>query len=598
MDIAGLKREEFAAAERLLDAVRAVGDPRMPYADVRPVTDVKHMLETSVELYGERTAFFVKDSPGAPYREVSYRRLKEDVDALGTALVARGLKGKRVAVIGENSYQWAVSYLAVTCGTGVVVPLDRELPEEDIETLLLESGAEGALFSGKHRKMFLSIAARGRTALRVLADLSSGSDGDGALAFAGLLDEGAGLLRQGRRDFLDARAPWDELCALLFTSGTTGVAKGVMLSHRNLATGMMLPPMALNITKEDVFFSVLPLHHCYECTCGFLIPLYRGAAIAHCEGLKQMLKNLSEARPTVMLAVPLIVESLYRRVWQTARKSGKERLLRALSAASGALSRVGANVGRLFFKQIHELFGGRMRVIICGGAAIDPDVLRGIRRFGILAVQGYGLTECSPICALNPDAFVKDASAGYVLTGMEGKVHEPDTESGVGEICVKGGHVMMGYYNNPEATAEVLRDGWFYTGDLGYIDKDGYVFITGRRKNVIITKNGKNVFPEELEYKLSQLEEVAACMVWGQSGENGETAIVATIQPDEEVLARVLGEGATDEQATELLWRRVDEVNKRLPLFKMIRRIVLRRKDFDMTTGKKIKRFMEGNKGQ
>jgi long-subunit acyl-CoA synthetase (AMP-forming) len=592
-----IKAKELAEAEALVAGIQSSAEPRVRYKDVRAVTDLRHMIESSVALYADRTAFYVKDGHAGPYRPISYGRMKQDVDALGTALAARGLR--RVAVIGENCYEWAISYLAVTCGGGVIVPLDKELNASELEQLLCASEAECVLFTKKFKKIFTNIRASGNTKLRQLIDLTGDEAAADIPLLGDFLEEGKRLLAAGNRDYADAQITGDAMCVLIFTSGTTGIAKGVMLSHKNLAAGIVIPPTVISIVKEDIFFSVLPIHHCYECTCGFLIPLFRGAAIAYCEGLKYIVKNLSEARPTVLLAVPLILESLYKKIWQNIKASGKEKLLRRVIGINAVTKKLGIDLAPIFFKQILALFGGRMKLIICGGAAIDPAVLQGLRDFGICALQGYGLTECSPICAVNPDVEIKNDAAGYLAPGFEGKITDADAETGIGEICVKGPHVMLGYYNNKEATDEVLRDGWFHTGDLGYIDGDRYIHITGRKKNVIITKNGKNVFPEELEYYLGRIDVVSECMVWGEdSAQSGETLIVAGIRPDGEVLRAELGETYTDEQAEKLIWREVDALNAELALFKRIRRIVVRKNEFEMTTGKKIKRFVEGNKGE
>jgi long-subunit acyl-CoA synthetase (AMP-forming) len=596
-DYAAIKAKETEAAEVLVENIKNSTSPYVRYRDLWAVRDLRQMIEKCAEIYADRTAFYVKDTHADPYRAINYRQMKQDTDALGTALAAQGLK--RVAVIGENCYEWAISYLAVVCGGGVVVPLDKELNASELEQLLIASEAECVLFTKKFRKVFTDIHASGNTKLRRLIDLTSDEAAGDIPRFADCIAEGRRMLAEGCRDYLDARILAGEMCALIFTSGTTGVAKGVMLSHKNLAAGIVLPPAVIRIAKEDIFFSVLPIHHCYECTCGFLIPLYRGAAIAYCEGLKYIVKNLSEARPTVLLAVPLILESLYKKIWQNVRASGKEKLLRRVIKLNKVTKKLGIDLAPIFFKQILALFGGRMKLIICGGAAIDPAVLQGLRDFGVCALQGYGLTECSPICALNPDSAIKNDSAGYLTTGFDGKIIDADPETGIGEICVKGPHVMLGYYNNKEATDDVLSDGWFRTGDLGYIDSDRYIHITGRRKNVIITKNGKNVYPEELEYYLGRIDAVSECMVWGMDSEqSGETQIVAGIRPDEDVLRAELGEDYTDEQVEKLIWSKLDPINAELALFKRIRRIIIRKREFEMTTGKKIKRFVEGNKGE
>ncbi|MDR1247118.1 MAG: AMP-binding protein [Clostridiales Family XIII bacterium] len=594
---AAIKAKEQAEAETLIADILNSTSPHVRYKDGRPITDMRQMLESSTSLFADRTAFHVKDNHDSPYRQISYTQMKSDVDALGTALASRGLR--RVAVIGENCYQWAVSYLAVICGGGVAVPLDKELNASELEQLLIASEAECVLFTKKFRSVFEHIFASGKTTLKLLIDLTGDTASADVPRFADCIEEGKRLLSEGSRDYLDAQIIGDKMCALIFTSGTTGIAKGVMLSHKNLAAGLMIPPSLVNITSDDVFFSVLPIHHCYECTCGFLIPLYRGASVAYCEGLKYIVKNLSEARPTVLLAVPLILESLYKKIWQNIKASGKEKLLRRVIKLNSATKKIGLNLAPVFFKQILALFGGRMKLIICGGAAIDPAILQGLSDFGVCALQGYGLTECSPICALNPDTAIKNASAGCLAGGLDCKIVDADAETGIGEICARGPHIMLGYYNNKEATDEVLKDGWFHTGDLGYIDGDRYVYITGRKKNVIITKNGKNVFPEELEYYLGRIDAVSECMVWAMDSEqSGEALIVAGIRPDEDVLRSELGENYTDNQVETLLWSKIDPINAELALFKRIRRIIIRKREFEMTTGKKIKRFVEDNKGE
>ena len=392
------------------------------------------------------------------------------------------------------------------------------------------------------------------------------------------------------------------MSVLLFTSGTTGIAKGVMLSHRNICEDLMSAPTILNVNTWDIFFSVLPVHHTYECTCGFLMPLYKGASIAYCEGLKYIVKNLAEVQPTMILAVPLIFESLYNNIMKSVRKQGKEGLVRKVLALNKVTKKIGLDLNKLLLKDILKVFGGRMRVLISGGAAIDPAILQFFNDLGFISVQGYGLTECAPMAALNPDnhKYMRNSSVGHILPGMEVKI-EDKNEDGIGEICLKGPNVMMGYYNMPEETAKVIKDGWFHTGDLGYVDDEDFIYITGRKKNVIITANGKNVFPEELEYYLGRSTMVSESMVWAQEDESGQdTVIVATIKPDmEEVEAAIGKEAAADaEQVEKLLWAEVDKINENLPFFKKIKKITVRREEFEKTTGKKIKRFVESNKAE
>ena len=603
MDYKELKTAEMKRAEAVVEALNTSSDPYVVYKTSRPITDLKHMLNTSVELYADNVAFRQRFEKDKPFREITYREALDTVNGLGTALIAHGLKGKRISVIGENCYQWATSYLAAVCGTGVVVPLDKELSAEELKQLVIEADVSAVLFAKKYEKMFKEMMASGDTGLKVLVNFSPADQcGEGVFSWENLVEEGKKLVESGDRSFIDAEIYADEMSVLLFTSGTTGIAKGVMLSHRNICEDLMSAPTILNVNTWDIFFSVLPVHHTYECTCGFLMPLYKGASIAYCEGLKYIVKNLAEVQPTMILAVPLIFESLYNNIMKSVRKQGKEGLVRKVLALNKVTKKIGLDLNKLLLKDILKVFGGRMRVLISGGAAIDPAILQFFNDLGFISVQGYGLTECAPMAALNPDnhKYMRNSSVGHILPGMEVKI-EDKNEDGVGEICLKGPNVMMGYYNMPEETAKVIKDGWFHTGDLGYVDDEGFIYITGRKKNVIITANGKNVFPEELEYYLGRSSMVSESMVWAQEDESGQdTVIVATIKPDMEEVETAIGkEAAADaEQVEKLLWTEVDKINEGLPFFKKIKKITVRREEFEKTTGKKIKRFVESNKDQ
>ena len=372
-----------------------------------------------------------------------------------------------------------------------------------------------------------------------------------------------------------------------------------MLSHANICDNLMGAPTFLHVTEDDIFFSVLPIHHTYECTCGLLIPLYMGSAIAYCQGLRHIEKNMKEIKPTIFLGVPLLLEGLYKKIWKEIKKQGKEQALKKVLLLNRLSKKINVNLAKPFVKDIHKVFGGRMKIFISGGAAINPKVLEFFNDIGFIAIQGYGLTECSPLAALNPDRswLMRSDSAGHVMPGMEVKVVNKGND-GVGEIVFKGPSVMLGYYNNKEATEEVLRGGWFYTGDLGYVDNDGYIYITGRLKNVIITQNGKNVYPEELENYLKNISCIDEAMVWGQNSEIDErdTIIAATVTLDEEALTEAIGENYTDEEKRDFIWEEVDKINENLPLFKKIKKVVIKEDDFEKTTAKKIKRFVSSNK--
>lgn len=602
MDYKELKAKEMERAQAVVEKLNTSKDPLVVYRTSRPITDLKHMLNTSVELYGDNVAFRQRFEKDKPFREITYKEALKDINGLGTALIAHGLKNKRIAVIGENCYQWATSYLAAVCGTGIVVPLDKELSSEELKQLVIEAEVSAVLFTKKYEKMFREMKASADTGIEVLVNLNAPSEKDGVLSWEELIAEGKKLIAGGDRSFIDAEIYADEMSVLLFTSGTTGIAKGVMLSHRNICEDLMSAPTILNVNTWDIFFSVLPVHHTYECTCGFLMPLYKGASIAYCEGLKYIVKNLAEVQPTMLLAVPLIFENLYNNIMKNVRKQGKEKLVRKVLSVNKVTKKVGIDLNKLLLKDILKVFGGRMRVLISGGAAIDPAILEFFNDLGFISVQGYGLTECAPMAALNPDGrkTMRNSSVGHLLPGMEVKI-EDKNEEGIGEICLKGANIMMGYYNMPEETAKVIQDGWFHTGDLGYVDEDDFIYITGRKKNVIITANGKNVFPEELEYYLGRSAFVSESMVWAQEDSSGQdTVIVATIKPDMEEVEGAIGKEASEDpaQVEKLLWAEVDKINESLPLFKKIKKITVRREEFEKTTGKKIKRFVESNKNE
>ncbi|MDR0875806.1 MAG: AMP-binding protein [Clostridiales Family XIII bacterium] len=569
------------------------------FMNIRPQVNLKRMLEDSTALYGERPAFHEKPSHKEPYQVFTYNDTLTRVNRIGTALHARGFRGARLSVIGENSYAWITAYFGIVCGTGVVVPLDKELSTSEIEQLLIIAEVEAIFYSQKFAPVFEEIRQNGKTKLTLFVNNDAHPEElkDYEVPVADLIAEGEKLLAEGNRDFLDAQIDAERMGILLFTSGTTGFAKGVMLSHKNICTELMIPTTVIGIVPEDKFFSFLPLHHTYESTCGHLVPLAQGASIAYCEGLRYILDNIKEAKPSVFLAVPLLFENFYGKIWQNARKGGKEKLLKRVIKINRVTKKIGINIGNIFFKQIRETFGGNMRLFIAGGAAINPEIIDGFKEFGVNMVQGYGLTECSPICALNPIRGGKSEGAGYLVPGFDARTEDADPETGIGEILIKGDMVMMGYYNNEEATAEAIQDGWYHTGDYGYVDPERFVHITGRKKSVIITKNGKNVFPEELEYLLSISPVFGELMVFEvEAGLSNDTIIAVVAIPNTEELTERLGEGYTAEQAAKLIWEEVDRVNTDLPIFKKIRKVYLREEPFEATTSKKIKRFVAANK--
>jgi len=565
-----------------------------PLYEVRPIENLKDMLNSSVELFGNKPAFLVKRHGSQNYEPVLFKEFYNDVYAFGTALMDLGLKGKKIALIGENRYEWAVSYLAVINGTGVIVPLDKELPENEIESLLKRSMASAIIFSGSKAQNIENITKKADF-IEYYINMDADEDSNNVLSFSKLLKTGAKLMKQGDRSFVDAEIDNTALASLLFTSGTTDKSKAVMLSHKNICSNIMAMCSMVYIDEKDTFLSVLPLHHTYECTCGFLCQIYRGSTIAYCEGLRHIVKNLQESKATIMLGVPLIYESMYKKIWEQASKNPK--VLKKLKLGikiSNLLKKVHIDISKKLFAPIHQQFGGHIRLFISGAAGIDPVVAKGFRNMGIKLIQGYGLTECAPIVALNRDVYFKDDAAGLPLPGLEVTIQNPNDE-GVGEITVKGPNVMMGYYEDPEMTAEVMHDGWFSTGDLGYIDEDGFVHITGRKKHVIVTKNGKNIYPEEIETLLNRSPYIKESLVYGKEDSvYGDVVVSAVIVPDTEVINEKFKDNPlSQDEIRELIHKEVKAVNKSLVTYKYIRDFQLREKEFEKTTTRKIKRYLE-----
>lgn len=557
-----------------------------PFYKVREIKDMKDMLNSSTNLYGNRIAFLARDASSENYREVKYSEYKIDVDALGTALIKLGLKDKNIAVIGENRYEWAVSYLAVLNGVGTVVPLDKELPEAEIESLMTRAGVSAIIYSNKKKEQINNIRSRIN-----FVEYYISMDDDGENDYKNLIKNGKILLKEGNRDYLDIEINNKEAKIILFTSGTTAKSKAVLLSHWNLAYDMMCGCKSISVEPDDRFFSVLPLHHTYECTSGFLIPIYRGASIAYCEGLRYIVKNMQEAKPTMLLAVPALFDNMHNKIWESIRSSGKENLIKILIGVSELLLKCGIDIRRKIFKKIHDNFGGNLRIGIVGAAAMDPEITKSFRKMGIHIIQGYGLTECAPLAALNRDIYYNDRAAGLKVPGIDIKIDEPNSE-GIGEICVKGDNVMLGYYNDPEATKEAIIDGWLHTGDLGFLDNEGFLIITGRKKNVLITKNGKNVYPEEIETLLNRSELIKESMVYQKDNKEGDdTIIAAIIFPNYEYIKEKFGD-ITQEEIKEKIWEEIKHINLNLVSYKYIKDIKLRETEFEKTTTLKIKRYL------
>ncbi len=563
----------------------------IPLYEVTKPENLRDVVKTRVREFPENPVFLHKTKKGGEYEPVSTEKFDHDIDSLGSALFKKLKKGSRIAILSETRYEWYVSYLATTNGLGCVVPIDKELKTEEILNCLQRAEVNVLIFSKTKLDVVNEIIGKVKT-LTMYISMDDLAD-PRFTSFSKLIEEGGELLSSGYTDYQTTPIDVNEMTILLFTSGTTSKSKAVMLNQKNICTNLIAMFSMLYIDRNDIFFSVLPLHHTYECTCGFLGQVYRGTTIAICEGLRYITTNIKEVRPTCVLMVPVMLEMFYKGIMKKINSDPKTaKKLKTGIKLSRFLLKFKIDIRKKLFAQIHETFGGRMRLIILGGAPVNPDMLQFFQDIGFLCVQGYGLTECAPILALNRDVDFKNEAAGLPLPGSEVKIQDPD-EDGIGEFVARGDNVFMGYYKDPEATAAALDpDGWYHTGDLGYIDKDGFCIITGRKKNVIIAKNGKNVFPEEIEYLLSLSPYVAESVVSGEKDEIKDDIIIcATIFPDMDEVNNKLGEGASDGDIEKLLKEVADGVNEKLSNYKKIKKVVLRKTEFEKNTSKKIKRY-------
>ena len=564
---------------------------------VRPIADLKDIVFYSTDHYPERTAYLEKDRPGGTFQPITYGQVRSDLEALGTRLVDMGLNGEKIAVIGETSYRWILTYFTVVCGVGVIVPLDKNLPAEEMHGLVKRSGAKAIVYAKKMEKNIEGLFVEPHD-LQYFISMDQADHDEKVLSLPRLIQEGTALLEDGHRSYVEATVDPDQLSTLLFTSGTTGMAKGVMLSHRNIANNVMQMSKFFRIPDGGIVYSILPIHHVYEMTCDIWTTFYQGQTIAICEGLKHLMQNMTEVHPNVMLGVPLVFEKMYKGMLKQAVKTGQyDKLRQGLDLSKRLKLYRNPAVVRRMFKTIHNSFGGSIEKFVVGGAAADPVIMEEFEAMGFAMIQGYGMTECAPILAVNQDRYRKSASAGKPLPGAEIHILDPD-EDGIGEVIVRSDSVMMGYYENEEATAETLIDGWLHTGDLGYFDQDGFLYLTGRKKTVIVTKGGKNIFPEEIEEVLMGNELIQEVLVHGISDKNvGNTVIAADIYPNYAQLKEEKG----DMTASEIYYfyrDLVEAVNKELPPYKVIKRVKIRETEFAKTTTGKIKRygnFIEGD---
>ena len=562
---------------------------------------VKEFFTKSINEFAERPCILEKPDHKEPYKTFTYKEFGDDVIALGTAMIKLlNLKDKRVIIIGETQYDWYISYMAMLCGVGIAVPVDRELPLNELENVVRRSRASAIIYSPKKEDDIKKIK-ENIPEVEFYIEMKSDKDLNGKdVGINYLIDNGKRIVNSGDNSFMEIEIDPEEFKVLLFTSGTTSNSKGVMLCNRNLAENINAVNAYVKIYPTDRFFSVLPLHHTYESTIGFLVPIAIGCSIAVCEGLRYIVPNLQEAKPSAVLTVPLLVESIYKKINETIKKSHKEKFVNSMIHITNGLKSVGIDIKKKVFKEIYDNLGGNIRIIVSAAAPIDKKVGNWLEDIGILFLQGYGLTETAPIAALTPDYKPMVGSAGKAVVQAQIKVDNPN-ENGEGEIMIKSPTLMLGYYEDEEATREAIEpDGYFHSGDIGYINEEGFIYITGRSKNVIVTQNGKNIYPEEIEMLLDKIPEIKEVMVYGKAPEGEEAKrkddkeliITARVIPDREKVEELHG-NISDEEIKKIIWEQIKGVNKKLTSYKAVKSLELKEGEFEKTSTMKIKRYKE-----
>lgn len=556
--------------------------------------NLKEVLANAFENYPENIAFKIKNhnAENITYREIKYKKFEKEINSLGTALIDMGMKNKRIAVIGKNRYEWILSYVAVVNGTGIVVPLDKGLPDEEIRSSLERSKTDCVIFAKDYIDCMKKIKEENTTQIEkfiCMDELSEAEKEEGFIHLGDLLKNGKKLLEAGNKEFVNAEIDNNKMSVILFTSGTTSKSKAVALSHRNIASNIEAMNKVEGIRSTDVNMAFLPLHHTFGCT-GILLFLNHGCTNVFCDGIRHIQSNLKEYKVSVFVCVPLLIEAMYKKIEKEIEKQGKTKLIKVATGVSNSLLKVGIDVRRKLFKDIINNLGGNLRLIISGASALDKKVVKAFNDFGILTIQGYGLTETSPVLAAENENCIKYGSIGLSMPGVTLKIDNPN-EQGIGELIAKGPNVMLGYYENQEATDEVIKDGWFHTGDLARQDKDGYFFITGRMKNVIVLKNGKNIYPEELETLIGKLPYVEESMVFGYPKDD-DLVVSVKIVYNKDYVKQNFGD-ISEEELYNKIWTDVKQINQELTNYKHIKKLIISDEPMIKTTTAKIKRFEE-----
>lgn len=553
--------------------------------------NVKQIIYNSAQKYENQIAFVIKhqENKKVSYENITYKQFLEDINKFGTALYNMGLKGKRVAIIGKNRYEWVLAHFANLLGAIVSVPLDKDLQYDELESSIIRSKADCIIFDEKLEEKIKKIKNENKT---YLTNYICMSEMEGYKNVKELVTEGEKLLKEGKDEYINAQIDENKMNIILFTSGTTSKSKAVMLSQKNIASNIYAMQCVEDIRSTDTNIAFLPFHHIFGSTCMAMM-IACGVKTVFPDGLRYIKQNLNEYKVTLFVGVPVLIEAIYKTIMKEIEKQGKEKVIKIAVKISKILLKLKIDVRRKLFKQVINALGGELRFLISGGAPADPEISEGFRNLGIEIVQGYGLSETSPVIAAENAKMIKKGSVGVPMINDILEIVNKD-ENGIGEIRVKGPNVMLGYYEMPELTEEVLKDGWFYTGDLGYLDKDNCLFITGRNKNMIVLRNGKKVFPEELELLINRLELVEESMVFGLPDKQvkDDVKVAVKIVYNKEVVKQKYKD-KTQEELYQIIWNQIKELNNSFPRYKHIQKMILTDEELIKTTTKKIKRQEE-----
>lgn len=558
---------------------------------------VKEIFDKSTMENLDRTFILEKFNHKEEFKKLTYREFRSDVIAFGTALNEYlKIKDTKIIIIGENTYHWYVSYMSLLCGSGIAVPVDKELPENEIENIVKRTKASAIIYSTKKKESIKKIADKLKS-VKYFIQMNSDDELNGKnVGLSHLIKKGNEIINSGNNKFMDIKIDPEAFKVLIFTSGTTSNSKGVMICNRNLAENINAVSAYVKLYPEDRLMSILPLHHTYESTIGFLLPMACGSSISICQGLKYIVPDLQETKPTAMLTVPLLVENLYKKINNNIKKSKKESIVNSMIHITNALKAVGIDAKRKAFSEIYESLGGNIRIIVSAAAPIEKRVGKWLEDIGITFLQGYGLTETAPIAALTPEYKTKVGSAGKPVICADIKIDNPN-EKKEGEILIKSETLMLGYYEDEEATNKAIIDGYFHSGDIGYIDDDGFLYITGRCKNVIVTQNGKNIYPEEIEMLLGKIPEIKECMVYGKQDKEKknekELIISVKVIPNYDEISEKYGKDLSEEEVYNIIWEQIKNVNRQLTSYKAIKCLEIKKDEFVKTTTMKIKRHEE-----